>query len=70
MPEPRYRWTHPIEWLNDKITELSQKDDVSELCSVARSLAEALDGDTIQDLFQDEMDEDGYFRPVPDEEAS
>ena len=59
-----YRWAHPIEWLDEKITALSQADRVDELCSLARELGAKLDGDTIQDLFESEMDADGYFKPV------
>ena len=30
--------------------------------------ARALDADTIQDLYQDEMDKDGYFEPMDTDE--
>jgi hypothetical protein len=35
---------------------------------IAIRLAKALDADTIQDLYQDEMDDDGYFEPVDTDE--
>lgn len=55
----RYRWSHPQEWLQDYIKERSE--DANELFSLASELAQHLDGDQIQDLFQSDMDADGYF---------
>ncbi len=62
-----YRWTHPSEWLADKIssyTSLRDADAITQLADLARALAGLLDGDQIQDLFQAEMDADGYFTPL------
>ena len=56
-----YKWAHPSEWLNDYITELAQRGDVETLAFTARELAEKLDGDQIQDIYQQVMDCDGYF---------
>jgi hypothetical protein len=61
MSEPRYRWAHPSEWLDHWI---EQHQDVAALDSLARALAAELDSDQLQDLFQAEMDADGYFRPL------
>ncbi len=64
-PQYQYRWSHPIEWLQGKIDDLANQRDkdvaVTELRSIASELAGHLDGDTIQDIFQSEMDADGYF---------
>jgi hypothetical protein len=57
-----YRWGHPSEWLNWKLTELAQADKLDEILGIARELATAIDGDTIQDLFQSDMYDDGYFK--------
>jgi len=64
MAAPVYRWSHPIEWLDDHISELAQANDVPGLAALARTLATKLDGDQIQDEFQTDMDAAGYFRPV------
>jgi hypothetical protein len=55
-----YRWDSPSSWLRQKLTEGTAQT----LQARALRLAAALDDDTIQDLFQDEMDEDGYFNEV------
>lgn len=53
----RYRWSHPLEWLDEKLDTLPP----AEVLSWAKQLAQQLDGDQIQDLFQQDMDDDGYF---------
>lgn len=58
---PKYLFDHPHDWLNWKVTQLSQADKTDELCSMLRELAEKVDDDTIQDCFQTEMEQDGYF---------
>lgn len=57
----KYKFSHPGEWLDAKITELSMADKVDELCGMFRELASKVDGDTIQDCFQSDMDADSYF---------
>lgn len=56
----KFKWSHPTEWLNDKINgyEVLQ---FHELRDLALAMASKLDGDTIQDLFQSDMHDDGYF---------
>jgi hypothetical protein len=56
--DPKYRWSHPTEWFAEKIAE----GDESTLRGYLNALLSGLDGDTIQDAFQDEMETDGYFR--------
>jgi len=62
--EPVYRWSHPIKWLRDT-------DDL-EYNDLINFIAKNCDGDQIQDYFQADMDEDGYFEdldaPKEDEE--
>jgi hypothetical protein len=60
----RYRWSHPSEWLDDRIRTLTTEEDHDALADIAQSLAGRLDGDSIQDLFQSEMDADGYFQDL------
>lgn len=62
---PVFRWDHPLDWLNAQIDDCES---LANLKGLARALAGQLDGDQIQDLFQAEMDRDGYFDPLdPDE---
>lgn len=57
-----YRWAHPSEWLVERLHRFAVNKDVEALHWTALELARTLDGDQIQDLFQDEMDADGYFK--------
>ena len=54
---PRYKWNTPHEWLMDA----AQSWDSAQLYSALSSIIDKLDADTIQDLYQTEMSEDGYF---------
>jgi len=56
---PQYKWDHPLEWLIQYLGALGQ----AELLQEAFTLAQKLDGDEIQDLYQSEMDAQGYFTP-------
>ena len=62
MSAPEYRWSHPIEWLDHYLEAPTH--DRDDLIAIARQLAALLDGDQLQDLFQSEMDADGYFKPL------
>lgn len=64
MTRPGYRWNHPSEWLSEKIGEW----DEAELRSALFSLLCTLSEDDIQDVFQQEMSDDGYFEPRRDED--
>ena len=55
-----YKWAHPYNWFSEWI----EKADEKRLREYLRILAGRLDGDQIQDLFEKEMDEDGYFDPL------
>ncbi len=59
-PDPIYTWSGPHEWLADKVQGMN--------LDVARATAQALlrlvEADDLQHEFQDEMDEDGYFKDL------
>ena len=57
-----FRWSYPSDWLNDTVTEAVDRHDIAELVSIINGLIPMLPEDDIQDLFQNEMDADGYFR--------
>jgi hypothetical protein len=52
-----YKWKTPHDWLADK----AKTDNLAELSYIIDSLSWRLDNDAIQDLFQSQMAEDGYF---------
>lgn len=56
-----YKWDSPREWLDDKIDQLANQNDVNGLTQILTDLLPNIDNDTIQNIYQDEMDEDGYF---------
>lgn len=53
----RYRWANPQAWLMWRIQGASRP----ELHNFVVLLARKVDDDAIQDLFQKDMDNDGYF---------
>jgi activator of HSP90 ATPase len=55
-----YRWDNPYKWLEDQCRVW----DKERVTQAFLSLALASDSDTLQDLFQPEMDQDGYFEEV------
>ena len=57
-PPPRYRWDHVHAWFDHYLEADRDREELANLC---RQLAEKLDSDQLQDLFQGEMDDDGYF---------
>lgn len=59
-----YSWEHPSDWLGDKIDAYANAKNLNELRALANHLMSKLDEDDIQDLFQPEMDADGYFDEV------
>lgn len=56
--EKRYRWDSPLEWLMDFATRPENRE---QLPGILEDVASKCDSDTLQDLFQDDMDADGYF---------
>ena len=54
-----YRWTSPNEWLSD---QLAATDDPAKLRGYLTAILDLLDPDMLQDVFQTEMEQDGYFQ--------
>lgn len=52
-----YKYESAQAWLQQKILETP----AAELVSLASELAQHLDADEIQDVFESEMDQDGFF---------
>lgn len=57
MTKTTYKWKTPLEWLLNHIAS----GDLSTVQLIALRLAMDTDHETIQDLYQDEMNADGYF---------
>ena len=54
----------PAAWLLEFIEGLADAGDLNGVTVIARDLAARIDHDTIQDLYQPQMDEDGYVRDL------
>lgn len=67
----KYKWDHPSDWLTEKLNGFEAGTEFGKLREFALAIAGELDGDQIQDLFQSDMDADGYFddQNEPDEDA-
>lgn len=55
-----YKWASPVCWLDEQV----RKADEATLRQMLLALMPSLDGDTIQDVFQFEMQVDGYFEEL------
>ena len=62
---PKYKWDSPGEWLLEQIDASWTPEQVQ---SCARLLAHHVDSDTIQDIFQGDMEDDEYFEPIEEVE--
>lgn len=65
-------WSNPYAWTLDKICELRDRaleGDLSQLAAMALLMAAELSHDQLQDLFQNAMDEDGYFEAQQEAEV-
>lgn len=51
---------NPHQWLSDYARECRRQQPIK-LLGIIRRLLRVLDADQIQDLFQEEMEKDGYF---------
>lgn len=60
MSEKKYKWPGPQEWLLDKIDEWPPQ----EVATALRLLILKSTADDIQDIFQSDMQADGYFTPI------
>jgi hypothetical protein len=58
MATKTYRWDTPYEWLSEAAREWTPERLYQELCTLALKH----DSDTLQDEYQNEMQEDGYFK--------
>lgn len=58
----KYTYDYPSDWLNEKLDRW----DATDLRSALLSIMTVLSEDDIQDIFQAEMDRDGYFEEVED----
>lgn len=56
-----YKWATPYEWLQEKASTEWTPDQVLE---AMLSIAMQTDPDTLQDIFESDMDEDGYFDKI------
>jgi len=67
-PRVLFKFNHANEWLEHKIQDHEMNKDPREgrqaLAGMLRSVATILDGDQVQDIFQQEMDADGFFNPT------
>ncbi len=63
-----YKWDSAIEWLEEKARSWSAEQLYQEVMTLAREV----DPDTLQDMYQSDMDADGYFSEEtdPEEEAA
>ena len=64
MTDKKYKYNSPQEWL----IEYAGKLDAGKLFNEFTVLVQQMDADTIQDLYQSDMDADGYFTPVVETE--
>ena len=60
----KYKWDSPLEWLIDKVKEMDENELRQEIIFIASGY---LDYDTIQDIYQSDMDKDGYFDKIGEE---
>lgn len=58
-----YKYESPRHWLMSTYIPTKDKD---ELIGIIDQLADRLSSDDLQDLFQSEMDADGYFEEMKD----
>ena len=56
-----YKWECPHAWLRDKVAEKVEEENNAWLMEVIMILANALDHDNLQFIFEREMEQDGYF---------
>jgi hypothetical protein len=56
------KWVSPRVWLAHYLEK--PEHDRDDLVQLAQQLADSLDGSDIEELFHDEMEEDGYYAPL------
>lgn len=65
---PTYRWDSPREWLDEKIDKLANAGDANGLHEVLIDLLPNIDSDIVQNIYQSEMDEDGFFEDLDEKD--
>jgi hypothetical protein len=65
-----YKYDSPHVWLGARISLARDEDDAGWLVAALFATMTLLDGDQVQELFEREMDADGYFDEVTDENDS
>jgi len=58
---PQYRWQYPAEWLAHAV---NHRWNAERITYEFLRLAQKTDSDTLQDMYESEMDGDGYFDPL------
>ncbi len=58
---PRYKWNNPREWFDKFLKDVCENRRTTTLKSLAVDFADRLDFDSLQELFEQEMEYDGYF---------
>jgi len=61
MPAKKYRWLCPHEWLSDKF---KFQGDIEKVRDALFALAREADDDTLQKVFEPDMNRDEYFDPI------
>lgn len=56
----KYRWDCPHDWLLEKANSWGE----AELRNALTAIITQTDSDTLQSIFEREMDQDGYFKPL------
>jgi len=61
---PKYQWPSPHAWLMDRVSAEAGDRRVDWLEQAILAMAACLDSDQIEDIFEIEMEQDGYFEPL------
>lgn len=61
----KYKYENIYEWLEEYAKKLTHEELLSEFLHLAIST----DPDDLQDIFQSDMESDGYFDPISEEES-
>lgn len=64
QPKKQYKWANPNDWFRSHINKLEARSDCERLAGIIWILLTAIDDEEIQELFQEEMDQDGYFDAI------
>jgi hypothetical protein len=57
-----YKWASPHEWFQSYLDR--NRNNTAQLFQLCGELASKLDADQMQELFESDMDSDGYFKKV------